>query len=129
VPFLAQPFDVTFSEEEDFPEQNTDIQHIKSAKLAGLTLTLTSGESNWDFINLLRIYAEADGLERSLVASVDPAPDGVTTLTLTSAGLELAPYVKANGGFTLTSEAEGCPPSQNTTFVGEVRINVTATPL
>ncbi len=131
VPFLQQPFQMTFSQSQDFPEQNTDIQHIKSAKLDTLTLTMSpaSAEPNWDFLDSLELYAEANGLPRALAASIDPVADGQTTLTLQPAGLELAPYVKASGGFTLTSEATGCPPGSDAVFTGRIVVNVAADPL
>lgn len=131
VPFLDQPFQMTFSQEQDFPEQNTDVQHIESAKLDTLTLTMSpaSAETNWDFLDSLELYAEADGLPRALAASIDPVADGLTTLLMQPAGLELAPYVKAQGGFTLTSEATGCPPQSDAVFTGRVIVNITADPL
>ena len=38
-------------------------------------------------------------------------------------------YVKASGGFTLTAQAKGCPPSQNADFTGHTRFKVSANPL
>ena len=128
-PFLQAPLQMTFSQQQDFPEQNTDVQRITSAKLDTLTLTVTSGEPNWDFLETLDIFVEADGLSTELVAVLDPVPDGATTITLQPTGLQLAPYVKAPGGFTMTSEATGCPPAQDTTFTGQVILNIAAEPL
>ena len=54
---------------------------------------------------------------------------GSTTLNLVPAGAQLAPYVKASGGFTLTAQAKGCPPSQNADFTGHTRFKVSANPL
>lgn len=138
VPLLGQPFQMTFSQQQDFPEQNTDVQHIESAKLDSMSLALTAAtqEPSWDFLDGLEIYAEADGQPRALLASIGaespsaiPIPAGATTLSLVPAGLQLAPYLKAAGGFSIDSEATGCPPEQDAVFTGEVRINVVADPL
>ena len=132
---LGSPFDVTMSQEEDFPEQDTDVQHIESAKLRELTLSLTatSAEPNWDFLATIFIFVEANGLETRLVASLgteaEPIANGLTTLDLDTEGVNLAPYVKANGGFSMTSEATGCAPQENAVFDGDVTIHVVADPL
>lgn len=138
VPLLADPFAVVITQDQDFPEQNTNVNKIESAKLDSLSLTLTpaSAEPSWDFLTALELYAEAQDLPRALVASIGTdtdsgvaIPTGATTLNLQPAGLQLAPYIKANGGFTLSSEATGCPPDQDAKFTGQVRINVVADPL
>lgn len=138
VPLLANPFEVVITQEQDFPEQNTEVNKIESAKLDSLSLTLTpsSAETSWDFLTALELYAEAQDLPRALIASIGTntesgiaIPPGATTLQLQPAGLQLAPYIKATGGFTLSSEATGCPPDQDATFTGQVRINVVADPL
>lgn len=138
VPFLSDPFAVVITQAQDFPEQNTEVNRIESAKLDSLTLTLTpaSAEPNWDFLTALELYAEAQDLPRALIASIGADTEsgvaispGATTLSMQPSGLQLAPYIKANGGFTLSSEATGCPPDQDATFTGQVRINVVADPL
>src|SRR6267378_3502860 len=49
---LSSPFQVTFSQSQDFPQQKTDVQHLTSVKLQqlSLTLTTTSPQQNWDFL-------------------------------------------------------------------------------
>ncbi len=135
---VGVPFSVQITAEEDFPEQDTDVEHIKTAKIRSLTLSITaaSAEPDWDFLDTLELYAEADGLESKLLASIGegtdsgkPIPANATTLDMDSAGLNLAPYIKANGGFTITSEATGCAPQQDATFDGELVLDITARPL
>lgn len=132
---LGTPFDVTMSQEEDFPEQDTDVQYIESARLRRFSLSLTdaSAETTWDFLETLSIFIEANGHERRLIAWIgsneDPIPAGLTTLDLERESVNLARYVKADGGFTMTSEATGCNPQQNATFDGEIRIRIVADPL
>lgn len=134
----ADPFQMTITQEADFPEQDTDVQHITKARIDSLRLSLltSSAEPTWDFLDALEVYVEAQDLEKRLVASIgegtesdDPIPDGATTLDLDPAGVNLAPYLKANGGFTLSSEATGCPPENDATFDGRVVLNITAKPL
>ena len=135
---LSDPFQVTITQEEDFPEQDTDVQHVTSARLKQLTLSLTptSLETTWDFLETLEIFVEASGLERKLVASIgegtasgEPIPEGASTLDLEPERLNLAKYIKANGGFTMTSEATGCAPAQDAVFDGELRVRIVADPL
>lgn len=134
----ADPFQMTITQEEDFPEQDTDVQHVTRAKIDSLRLSLltSSAEPTWDFLDSLEVYIEAEDLEKRLVASIGeetdsgtPIPDGATTLDLEPMGVNLAPYLKANGGFTLSSEATGCPPENDATFDGRVVLNITAKPL
>jgi hypothetical protein len=138
VSVLAAPFQVTFTQEEDFPEQDTDIAHVKSARLKRLELELTasSPEQSWDFLDSISIFVEAAGHERRLVASIgegtpseEPIEPGATRLELDPEKVNLAPYIKANGGFTMTSEAEGCPPEEEAIFDGEIVVSIVADPL
>lgn len=133
----ADPFQMTITQEGDFPEQDTDVQHVTRAKIDSLRLSLvtSSAEPTWDFLDTLEVSVEAEDLEKRLIASVgegtasDTAiPDGATTLDLDPAGVNLAPYLKANGGFTLSSVATGCPPENDATFDGRVVMNLTAKP-
>lgn len=135
---LDDPFVVTITQQEDFPEQNTDVQHVRSARVReiSLSLTATSPEPDWDFLDALTLFVEASGLERKLVASIGlesdsqkPIEEGATTLDLEPKRLNLAPYIKANGGFTMTSEAVGCAPAQDAQFTGRLEVHVVADPL
>jgi len=138
VDLLGNPFNVTITQQQDFPQQNTDVQHITSAKLDELTLSLTatSPQQNWDFLEDITISAEANGLPKATVASIGIDTEsavaiaaGSSTLSLKPTGLNLAPYIKASGGFSLTSDAVGCPPSQDADFTGHVRLAIVAKPL
>jgi len=135
---LDDPFQVTISQEEDFPEQNTDVQHVRSARVRQISLSIapTSSEPDWDFLDALNLFVEASGLERKLVASIGvdtesgkPIAEGETKLDLEPERLNLAAYLKANGGFTMTSEAIGCAPSQEVRFTGRLEVRIVADPL
>ena len=58
---LNDPFEVTITQEEDFPEQNTDVQHVKSARVREISLSIaaTSSEPDWDFLDALNLFVEA----------------------------------------------------------------------
>lgn len=138
VDLLSAPFQVVITQEEDFPEQNTDVQHVTRATLEALSMSLTASsvEESWDFITGIEIFVSADGLQTQLIASLGedtqsatPIPAGATTLSLETTGLNLAPYIKANGGFIMSSEATGCPPQSDAVFDGQVRIHIVADPL
>lgn len=135
---LDDPFAVVITQEEDFPEQNTDVQHVRSARVREISLSIapTSSEPDWDFLDAISLFVEAVSLERKLVASIGlesesalPIEDGATRLDLEPERLNLAPYIKANGGFTMTSEAVGCAPSQEVRFIGRLEVRIVADPL
>lgn len=138
VDVLADPLRLTITREEDFPEQDTDVQHVKSARLRKLELTLTpaSAEPDWDFLDTLELFVEASGLDRRPLASIGegtssdrPIQPGATALALVPERLNLAPYLKASGGFTITSQATGCAPQSDAIFDGELRVHIVADPL
>src|SRR2546423_381531 len=98
--FLSSPFQVTFTQSQDFPQQKTDVQHLTSVKLQSLSLTLTStsAQQNWDFLTEVELIAQANGQPDATVASIGTgSPSGVaiaagsTTLNLVPAGTQLAP--------------------------------------
>lgn len=122
---------VTVSQEEDFPEQPTTVDRVQSATLKSLRLSLTnnSQESNWDWLDTLYVYVNAEGQDEAQVAHSDPVKEGVQTIHMEPADTNLAPYVKADNGFTLTSDATGCPPSSDVAFDGRLVLRIGANPI
>jgi hypothetical protein len=121
-------FDVSQSQE--FKNSGYSKDQIDSVHIQRFTLSIREpAGSNFDFLSSIRFYAEADGLPRVLVAEMPAVPRGVGRLDLTVEGeVELMPYVVAPS-MTLTTEATGTRPAQDTTIDAttsfDVDINVT----
>jgi hypothetical protein len=128
---LVKLDNIEFSKEEDFPEQNTEVRLIRSARLNSLVLNLTaeSTQENWDWLESIDISIASDGRETQRLAYYHEIPDGLSTLNLTTEAIDIAAYIKSDAGFSLSTEAEGCPPAKQTVFAGSYQVAVSASPL
>ncbi|HWN70843.1 MAG TPA: hypothetical protein VNM90_24545 [Haliangium sp.] len=121
-------FDI--SQSQQFENQGYSKDQVDSVHMLEMTLTIRSpAGANFDFLDSIRFYAEADGLDRVLVAELDPVPQGASTLVLdVDSSVELQPYVIAPE-MTLTTEATGVRPAEETMVEAEaifdVDVNVT----
>ncbi|NMM50105.1 hypothetical protein [Marinigracilibium pacificum] len=89
---------------QEFENNNSNVNLVESCKLTELTLTLTAPqEANFDFLNEISIYIEADGLSKKLIATETNVPAGVNTFSLETQDVELVEYIKA-GSYTLTTD-------------------------
>ena len=121
-------FDI--SQSQQFENQGYSKDQVDSVHMLEMTVTIRSpAGSNFDFLDSIRFYAEAEGLPRVMVAELSPVPDGASTLSLdVDASIELQPYVIAPA-MTLTTEADGVRPAEETMVEAEaifdVDVNVT----
>jgi hypothetical protein len=99
-----------------------DVAHVHVTQL---TLSTPDGE-DLSFLDGLAVYVSSDGLETVRIARLDAFPDGVTAVDLELDEVDLAPYVVADA-LTVTTEAEGVPPSSDTTVDAFLRLEVQAT--
>ena len=116
-------FDITQSQE--FRNQGYTKDQVDSVRMKRFTLTITSPQgADFDFIDSIAFYAESDGLPRVLVAELDPVPDGQSEIILdVNTEVELQPYVIAES-MTITTEATGLRPEQETTVDANVVFDV-----
>lgn len=118
------------SQSQQFENQGYSKDQVDSVHMLELNLRIvTPANASFDFLDSIRFYAEAEGLPRVLVAELAIVPDGVTELALdVESSVELQPYVIAPS-MTLTTEATGVRPAEETTVVAEaifdVDVNVT----
>ncbi len=118
------------SQSQQFENQGYSKDQVDSVHMLELNLRIVEpANANFDFLDSIRFYAEAEGLPRVLVAELAVVPDGVTQLALDiEASVELQPYVIAPS-MTLTTEATGVRPAEETTVEAEaifdVDVNVT----
>ena len=82
--------------EQEFDNNNSRKDLIESAKLTKLTLNIKSPDSgNFDFLNEIKIFIDADDLDKVLIASISDIPaTQLTVLELEVESTELASYLK-----------------------------------
>lgn len=118
------------SQSQQFENQGYSKDQVDSVHMLELNLRIVEpANASFDFLDSIRFYAEAEGLPRVLVAELAVVPDGVTELQLdVETSVELQPYVVAPS-MTLTTEATGVRPAEETTVEAEaifdVDVNVT----
>ncbi|UOG75125.1 hypothetical protein MTX78_00670 [Hymenobacter tibetensis] len=124
------PLSVPTKSEEKFSNEGTSANLVKKVTLNQLTLTITNpNNENFDFLELIKIYISTDGNDKILLASLDPVPTGVKTITLNPTNAVLDKYIKAKS-YTLTTEAKIRKPiSSDITLRCDTRFQVTADPL
>lgn len=122
----------------DFDLQNElakqDAKGASGVFLTGLVMTTTDTArateddiDQFDFLNRIEFYVESTSpsstLEKKLVASLDPVPEGQTELVLeTDESVNLKPY--AEEGILLTTEGAGTVPDDDVSIVGTVTIEI-----
>ncbi|TVZ53450.1 hypothetical protein [Dokdonia sp. Hel_I_53] len=97
---LGTPFEfvtpeVTTNSQQEFENNDTNADLVESVKLRDLTLTIQSPTTgDFDFLNEIFIYINADGLEEILIASKSGIQeDGSQTLDLDVENVELREYI------------------------------------
>ncbi len=88
--------ETTTNSDQEFENNNTNTDLVESAKLTELRLDLLAPDSgNFDFLNEIRIYIRAEGLEERLIASRIAIPEsGLRTLQLDVEDEELKEFIK-----------------------------------
>lgn len=115
-------FDISQSQE--FRNQGYSRDQIDSVRVAGFTLAIVDpADANFDFLDSIRFFVEAEGLPRIEIAVLDPVPVGVAAVELELADAELADYATAES-MTITSEASGRRPPAETTIEADVTLDV-----
>lgn len=107
---LGTPFDIvtpetTTNSEAEFENNNTNTDLVESIKLTELTLNLQTPESgDFDFLNDISIFINAEGQEERLIASRTNIPeDGSRVLQLDVEDTELREYIREES-YTLRTE-------------------------
>lgn len=113
------------SQNETIKNRGVDRHEIDSVRLAALRLTITDPPSGQDlsFLDEVRFYVSAEGLERKLIADGGPFSAGTTTTLLNIKGVEFAPYVAAPQ-MDITAEVSGNRPQEDTTVQADVTMTV-----
>lgn len=115
--------DITANEE--LKNQGVDRQDIDSVKLTALTLKIVSPASGVDFtfLDSIEFYVEAPGLPLQLIARGGSFQPGLRTVGLDVEDVDLADYA-ASGTMSITTNASGNQPSEDTTIEATVKLEV-----
>jgi hypothetical protein len=110
---------------QEFANQGVSKGQVDSVRLKSFTLTVKApADGNFDFIQSLAFFAEADGADRVEIASMSDIPKGVKELHLiVNADAELEPFVVAPS-MRITSEVSGSRPAEDTTVSADVVLDV-----
>lgn len=113
------------SENQTLENQGVKRNQIDSVKVREITMTITdtSRGQNFDFLDSIEFYVEAEGLDRKLLASGSNFASGLTTIGLDVRDVELAAYVSKEA-MSITTDTTGNPPAEDTTIEAEMTLDV-----
>lgn len=137
LPTEFAPIPLNVKSEEAF--QNANYDYLTTIEVDSLTLRITeksndpaqdSGEDgqpdNFDFFKSVSVFIRAtiNGEERrELIAELPEGSDelsaGQSQIQFIMSGLDILPFVEAEGGYEVITEATGTPPSDDVYFDGE----------
>lgn len=97
--------EIATNSEQEFDNNNTRTDLVESIKLKRLKMDLiTPQDGNFNFLNEIRIFIRAEGLEEVLIASTTIIPeDNSRTLELDIEDRELVDYIRKDN-YTLRTE-------------------------
>lgn len=86
---------ITTNSESTFESNNTNKDLVEQAILEVMTLKITSpSDGDFNFLESIKVYLSAEGLDEILIASKTAVPEGVNEIDLDSEGQNLEEYVK-----------------------------------
>ena len=116
--------DMNISESEELANQGVAPGDINEAFITNFSLEALSPEgSDLSFLDSLEIWVEAEGLEPVLVASQDEFPEGVGKVDFIVEDVDITEYVVSEA-MTITTEASGSLPSEETQLEAEIGFSV-----
>jgi hypothetical protein len=109
----------------EFKNQGVTKGDVDAVHLKTMTLDVESPDTgSFDFIQSVHFFAQADGLDKVEIASIDSIPKGKKHLDLiVNASADLKPYVVAPS-MRILSEVQGARPDQDTTVAASVVLDV-----
>ncbi|MBT9392024.1 hypothetical protein KLP40_02505 [Hymenobacter sp. NST-14] len=127
--FPLSPVAVPSSSQSTYAKNGTSADYVQDVTLEKLDLTITSPTGqNFDFLKRIEIYISTDarGSDKVLLASLNPVPTGVTSISLTPANQKLDLFLRADS-YTLITNVEVVKPlGQDVTIRADERFKVKA---
>lgn len=119
---------VDFSNNQDFKNNNTSRDKVKTTRLTSLTLTITSPNTqDFSFLDSLEFVVKANGKEQKVASKTNISQLGLAapnpTLSLDIVDADLAEYVRSSD-FSLTTSGTGRQPRQDTNLDVNVKFTV-----
>ncbi len=112
---------------EELQNQGVEPGDIKDARLVSFELeVLDPEEGDLSFLSQLSVSVSAPDLPQVLLASQVAFPEGTTLVPFDVEDVDLTDYVTSRS-LTLTTEATGEPPTEDTTIVARYLIDVGVT--
>jgi hypothetical protein len=110
---------------QEFKNQGVTKDDVDNVHIKSMTFTIDSpSDGNFDFLDSLTFFAEAEGLDKVQVASLASVPKGKRTLELEiDEDVDLQPYVVAPS-MRMSSHIEGKRPDEDTTVTATVTLDV-----
>lgn len=94
LPFDLFTPEITTNSESTFGSNNTSADLIESIKLTAMNLDITApGDRDFDFLNSIKIYIDADGLSELMIASLTDIPADVDNIELEVNDNDLKDYL------------------------------------
>ncbi len=118
--------DLSVSIDQELANQGVAPGDVASVHIVALEFSTPDG-ADLSFLSEVSVYVTAPGLDEVLVAFQDDFPAGVTTVALELPDEDLTAYVEAES-MTLTVDASGALPEEDTTIDVALAIDVEATP-
>ena len=117
---------INLSQEAAFKNQNTDRDHITSCRVSKLALKVTSPDSqDLTFLSSISFSIAAPNLPKLRIAHLDAIPAGARSVNLSLDDAQLGAYCKADS-FSITTDASGHAPPQDTTIEADLTLHVEA---
>jgi hypothetical protein len=117
---------INVAQSSEFQNKDTRKDLISSVRVKRMTLRVTNPSSQpLSFLTRVAFFVEAPGLAPRRIARLEPVPPGVTTADLQLDDVDIAAYAKADS-FSVTTEAEGQSPPQQTTLEARLVLAVSA---
>lgn len=117
---------ISFSQSQAFQNNNTNKDHVSSARLTAFTLKVSAPSSqDLSFLRSVSFKIKTSTLGPQEIAHLESFPAGAKSVQLTLDDLELAPYVKSDS-FTITTDAQGQSPPQDTTLEADLTLHIGA---
>ena len=109
---------------EEFQNGGYTKDQIDSVRVLSIRLeVLSPAGGNFDFLDSIAFYAEAEGLPRIQIASLAVVPDGERVLEMDIDDAQLVEYV-VSPSVTITTDATGTKPAEETTIKGDIIFDV-----
>ena len=113
----------TDGREPDGPRQNTNKDHIDSARVSRLTVKVVGpSDANLSFISTLELDIQAPNLPLVRIAEIASIPAGATSVDLQIDDQEIAPYAKADS----FSKGSATQPPKDTTLEADLALHIVA---